>query len=268
MSDSVLSVLDDGVLTVTLNEPDTMNALSAGIAGGLVEAVKRASEDDDVRVMVLTGAGRGFCAGAAVGAGGFPGSGDGGGAVPSRRMRMDKRGGSAATVELFANCDVPIIAAINGPAAGAGFGIATCCDVRFMAESAKIGVIFIKRGVASDYGVAYWLPRIVGMQNAFDLMYTGDLLTAQECKDIGLVKEVVADDEVVSVAQAYARRIADGPPLAYTTVRRMLQRSTNMQLSDFVEYEWTGQTALLGTSDVTEGFTAFIEKRKPNFKGK
>ena len=143
MSESVLTDLEDGVLTVILNEPDSMNALSAGITSGMVEAVRRASNDDDVRVMILTGAGRGFCAGATVGGDGFPGSGGGGG-MPSRRARMDRRSSSAETVELFASCDVPIIAAINGPAAGAGFGIATCCDVRFMAESARIGSIFIR----------------------------------------------------------------------------------------------------------------------------
>lgn len=261
MSDSVLTELQEGVLTVTLNEPKTMNALSPGIANGLLEALAQASADDDVRVMVLTGAGRGFCAGAMIGGVG----GDGG--APSRRAKMDRHGGSARTVHAFATCDVPVIAAINGPAAGAGFGIATCCDLRFMAESARIGSVFIKRGLASDYGAAYWLPRIVGMGRAYELMYDGNLLTAAQCLELGLANRVVPDAELLAETQAYAKTIAQGPPLAYTSLRRMLMRATDMNIGDFVEYEWTNQALLVGTKDVGEGFQAFVEKREPRFTG-
>lgn len=261
MSESVLNELHDGVLTVTLNEPNTMNALSPGIGNGLMEALRRASSDDDVRVMILTGAGRGFCAGAMIGGA----RGEGG--APSRSAKMDRRGGSARMVEAFAECDVPVIAAINGPAAGAGFGIATCCDIRFMAESARIGSIFIKRGLASDYGAAYWLPRIVGVARAYELMYDGNLLTAERCLELGLANRVVPDDELLAETQAYARTIADGPPLAYTTLRRMLMRATDMDLGEFSEYEWTNQTMLLSTNDNREGFQAFVEKREPKFTG-
>ncbi|MCZ6869177.1 MAG: enoyl-CoA hydratase-related protein [Gammaproteobacteria bacterium] len=261
MSDSVLNELEDGVLTVTLNEPDIMNALSPGISNGLYEAVGRASSDDDVRVMVLTGAGRGFCAGAMLGGAG------GEGATPSRSARLDRRGGSGRMFEAFAACEVPIIAAINGPAAGAGFGIATCCDIRFMAESARIGSIFIKRGLASDYGAAYWLPRIVGMARAYEIMYDGNLLTAERCLELGLANRVVPDDELLSETQAYARTIAQGPPLAYTTLRRMLMRATDMELPEFSEYEWTNQAMLLSTKDNREGFQAFVEKRDAKFTG-
>lgn len=261
MSDSVLSELQDGVLTVTLNEPNTMNALSAGISNGLFEAVGRASSDDAVRVMVLTGAGRGFCAGAMIGGAG------GDGATRSRSARLDRRGGSSRMVEAFAACDVPIIAAINGPAAGAGFGIATCCDIRFMAESARIGSIFIKRGLASDYGAAYWLPRIIGMARAYELMYDGNLLTADRCLEIGLANRVIADDELLVETRAYAGVIAQGPPLAYTSLRRMLMRATDMEIAEFSEYEWTNQSLLLSTKDNREGFRAFVEKRDPKFTG-
>ena len=262
MSDSVLAELQDGVLTVTLNEPDTMNALSPGVSEGIMAAVDRATTDDDVKVMVLTGAGRGFCAGATVGSLG----GDQGDAP--RSARADRRGGSARTVEAFTACDVPIIAAINGPAVGAGFGIATCCDMRFMAESARMGSIFIKRGLASDYGAAYWLPRIVGIANAFEIMYDGDLLGAERCLQLGLANRVVADDDLLAETQAYAQKIANGPPLAYTSLRRMLLRSTDMSMQDFTEYEWTNQALLLSTDDLKEGFRAFIEKREPKFTGR
>jgi enoyl-CoA hydratase/carnithine racemase len=260
MADSVLMELDDGVLTATLNEPDTMNALTEGITAGIFAAVERANEDD-VRVLLLTGNGRGFCAGAAVGSLG------GGGGAPSRKARLDQHGSSARTVEAFSSCEVPIIAAVNGVAVGAGFGIATCCDVRILAESARMGSIFIKRGLASDYGVAYWLPRIIGMGRAFDLMYSGEILDAATCLSLGLANRVVPDEALLAEATAYARMIADGPPLAYTLARRMLQRSGEKSLADFAEYEWTNQRLLLTTKDLREGFASFMEKRPPKFTG-
>ena len=214
--------------------------------------------------MLLTGAGRGFCAGAAVG--GMLGGGDGS-EVP-RKARTDQRGGSARTVEAFSRCEVPVIAAVNGAAVGAGFGIATCCDVRILSESARMGSIFIKRGLASDYGVAYWLPRIIGLGRAYDLMYSGELLGAERCLELGLANQVVPDDELLTAATRYARMIADGPPLAYTMVRRMLQRTGDMPMTDFAEYEWTNQKLLLQSEDVREGFRAFVEKRAPDFAGK
>ncbi len=263
MSQSVLTDLQDGVFTVTLNEPDTMNALSSGITQGLFEALARANEEDDIRVLLLTGNGRGFCAGAAVGGGG-PGAGS---APSGRKARLDQRGTSAKTVAAIANCEVPVIAAINGPAVGAGFGIATCCDIRLLSESARMGSIFIKRGLASDYGVSYWLPKLVGYGRAMELMYSGELLDAQACLAAGLANKVFADDRLQEEAQAYARMIAQGPPLAYTLVRRMMLRSNELSASDFAEYEWGAQLMLLKTEDVREGFKAFVEKRSPEFKG-
>ena len=267
MSESVLTDITDGVMTVTLNEPESMNALSPAVSSGLLGALDRASKDDDARVMILTGAGRGFCAGATVGGSGFGGARDDANPTASRHSRMERRSGSATTVEAFASCDVPVIAAINGAAAGAGFGISLCCDVRFMAQSARIGSIFIKRGIASDYGAAYWLPRMIGISNAYEVMYDGSLMTADRCLELGIVQHVVPDDLLLEKATEYARGIAAGPPMAYTALRRMLQRSTTMHVSDFVEYEWTAQAALLPSKDVAEGFGAFLERRDPEFTG-
>lgn len=261
MTDSVLMAVEAGVLTVTLNEPATMNALSPEITRGIFDAIERANDDEDVRVLLLTGSGRGFCAGAAVGSLG------GGGGTPSRRARLDQQGSSARTVAAFASCEVPVIAAVNGVAVGAGFGIATCCDVRILAESARMGSIFIKRGLASDYGVAYWLPRIIGIGRAYDLMYSGEILDAATCLSLGLANRVVADAALLTEATAYARMIADGPPLAYTLLRRMLQRGGDQSITDFAEYEWSNQRLLLGTRDLAEGFRSFIEKRPPKFTG-
>jgi len=264
MSESVLTELTNGVFKVTLNEPDSMNALSPAITQGLFDAIERANTEDDIRVMLLTGNGRGFCAGASV-SGGGPGS--GGAARPDRKTRLDQRGTSAQSVEAFANCEVPVVAAVNGPAVGAGFGIATCCDIRLLGASARMGSIFIKRGLASDYGVSYWLPKLVGYGRAMEMMYSGELLTAQESLDVGLGNKVFADDKLAEESLAYAQMIADGPPLAYTLVRRMMLRSNELSAADFAEYEWGAQLMLLKSDDVKEGFRAFAQKRKPEFKG-
>ena len=131
-----------------------------------------------------------------------------------------------------------------------------------------MGSIFIRRALASDYGVAYWLPRIVGMSKAYDILYSGDLLDAQACLDCGIASRVVADADLHAEAQVLARKIADGPPLAYTVLRRMMQRTHDMDLATFAEYEWTSQRMLLDTHDSKEGFKAFSEKRTPKFSGK
>ena len=264
MSESVLTDLTEGVFRVTLNEPDHMNALSEGITQGIFDAVERANIEDDIRVLLLTGNGRGFCAGASL-VGGGPGS--GGAGRPDRKARLDQRGTSAQMVEALANCEVPVIAAVNGPAVGAGFGIATCCDIRLLGKSARMGSIFIKRGLASDYGVSYWLPKLVGYGRAMEMMYSGELLDAPACLDVGLANKVFEDETLVEEAQGYAQMIADGPPLAYTLVRRMMMRSNEMSASDFAEYEWGAQLMLLKSDDVKEGFKAFAQKRSPEFKG-
>jgi 2-(1,2-epoxy-1,2-dihydrophenyl)acetyl-CoA isomerase len=264
MGDAVLlEVNDRGVMLATLNHPETMNSLSGEMSEGLLAAIRQASVDDGIGALVITGAGRGFCSGANAGAMASRPAGQ----LPSRHARMDRRGGSMAVVEAMAACDVPIIGAINGPAAGAGFGIALACDVRFMAESARVGTIFIKRGGASDYGVAYWLPRIVGVAKAFELSYSGDLLDSASALRVGLANRVVPDERLLEETMAYAATLAAGPPLAYTALRRMLIRSTDMPMHQFLEYEWTAQLDLLASKDFAEGFRAFIERREPNFKG-
>jgi 2-(1,2-epoxy-1,2-dihydrophenyl)acetyl-CoA isomerase len=262
----VLTSVDDGVMLATINRPEVMNALSAEATSMLLDAVAEAGERDDVHAFVLTGAGRGFCSGAEVGAaaGGIAG----GDAGPSRYQRMDRKGLSARLAMAFSESEVPIIGAINGPAVGAGFGVALCCDVRLMADTARIGSIFIRRGLAADFAAAYWLPRLVGHARAHEIFYEGDLLPAERCLELGLANRVVPADELLDAALDYGRRIAAGPPMAYTSVRRMLQRATELPMSHFLEYEWTAQLALLASEDGAEGFRAFLEKRAPEFHGR
>jgi 2-(1,2-epoxy-1,2-dihydrophenyl)acetyl-CoA isomerase len=267
MSTELLTeIRSDGVMVATLNRPETLNSLSGEMGRLLIEAVAEASRNDDVRCFVLTGAGRGFCSGADAGA--MNSRGAAGGTGPTRHQRMDRRGGSFALAMAMAECDVPIVGAINGAAAGGGCGIALCCDVRFMAESARLGTIFIKRGVAADYGLSYWLPRLVGAAKAYELAYAGTMLDAPTCLQLGLANRVLPDDRLMDETLAYAAKIAAGPPLAYTGLRRLLVRSTTMPMHDFLEYEWTVQTDLLRTEDVAEGFRSFAERREPQFKGR
>ncbi len=267
--------VSDGILVATLNRPEKMNSLSADLNSGLRGALQRASEDDDVRVMVLTGAGRAFCAGAEVTqerapAGVDNASGNGTGTPParSRHARMNFQAGSAETAQAFARCDVPVIGAINGVAAGGGFGIALCCDVRIFAESARIGSIFIKRGVAADYGAAYWLPRIVGVSKAFELFYDGNVVDSARALELGLANRVVPDDQFMDEVMAYAAQIAAGPPMGYTGVRRLVLDSVDaIDRSVFLDREWAIQTELLRSNDASEGFRSFLDRREPEFTG-
>ena len=194
----LLTSIEGGVLLARLNRPQAMNALSGHAAELLLDAVAEASESDEVHALVLTGEGRGFCAGADLGDLAAHEGGD-----APRYHRMDRRGLSGELAEAFARCDVPIIAAVNGPAVGAGFGLALCCDVRFLGASARMGSVFVKRGLAADYGAAWWLPRIVGHARAIDLYRhnAAFLVVVQDhtlCDfnrpDAGLVLELHSED--------------------------------------------------------------------------
>lgn len=265
-AEEMLLEVENGVLLVTINRPHAMNALSDGVTRGLLDALDRANRDDDVRAVVITGTGRAFCAGAEISATGESPTQRHSGPM-SRAQRMDWMSRSGRIVEAFRHCDVPVLAAVNGAAAGAGFGIALCCDVRFAAESARLGPIFIKRGLSTDFGVSYWLPRIVGAARAFEMIYDGGLLDATRALEVGVVNRVYPDERLMEQTLAFAGRIAQGPPLAYTAVRRLLHHSTDTGQRQFLEQEWTAQAALLRTADAAEGFAAFREKREPSFRG-
>ena len=265
MSDAhVLTQVEDGVMLVTLNRPEELNVMGTAMTTLLVDALDEANAREDVNALVLTGAGEAFCAGGEITAGGRLSAAN---LVPTRQERLDRRGWSTRTAMAFSESDVPIIAAVNGIAAGAGFSIALCCDLRFMADTATMGSIFIKRGLASDVGAAYWLPRIVGIGKAHELLYDGDPVTAERCLELGIANRVVPADALIEETLAYARRIASGPPLAYTATRRLLQRSTDLAMLHFFEYEWTTQLSLFASRDSREAFRAFVERRDPRFQG-
>lgn len=264
MADELLvNVHPNGVMVATMNRPDQGNSLSPALLERLFEEIDRASADDAVRVLVLTGAGKAFCAGAVVQSDRDPTQRSNRG----RQDRMDRLGTGARMAQALAGCDKPIIASINGTTAGAGFGMALASDLRIMAASARLGPIFIKRGLGPDNGVSYWLPRIIGLGRAFEVMYDGGLIASDRALALGLANRVVPDAELEDATMELASQIAAGPPLAYTATRRILHRSSESALREQLELEWTYQLELLKTADTAEGFRSFVERRDPVFNG-
>lgn len=257
----VLTDVQSGVLTITINRPDRLNAVDRAAAKALYEALEAARVDDGVRAIILTGAGRGFCAGADL-AGGRE-------QPPMTRSTMKEAIHEFTQVAMALDrVDKPVIAAVNGAAAGAGFSYATACDRRIAAESARFGAVFVRRGLVPDCGASYFLPRIVGMAAATDLFLTGAVIDAQQALAIGLVQEVCPDGELMDRATAYARRLAAGASVAVDLARRAVRRSFEEDLETAIAFESWAQSIVGGTEDRKEGVRAFLEKREPRFQGR
>ena len=257
----VLTETSDGVLTITLNRPERMNAVDRTTAAALLDALVAARDDDGVRAIVLTGTGRGFCAGADLAAEGDQ---------PPLTRTLHK-----APIQEFTEVavaidpvDKPVIAAVNGAAVGAGLSYATACDRRIAAESARFAAIFVKRGLVPDCGLSYFLPRIVGIAPALDLVMTGAIIDAPRALAIGLVDEVCPDDELPARARSYAAALAAGAGVAVDLARRGIRRSFERDLESAIAFESWAQSAVRATEDVREGRQAFLEKREPRFQGR
>ena len=253
----------DHVLTITLNRPDRLNAFTPTMAAELIEAFDRADADDDVRAVIVTGAGRGFCAGADLGGGGdtFDWRDRDGG-----ESGVPRDGGGRVSLRIFASLK-PVIAAINGPAVGVGITMTLPMDVRIAAAGAKIGFVFARRGIVPEACSSWFLPRIVGISQAMEWVSTGRVFPAEEALAGGLVRSVHPAEEVVSVARSLAREIADeAAPVSVAVARRlmwdMLGASHPMEAhrADSRAMFARGQSA-----DAHEGVTAFLEKRPAQF---
>ena len=259
----LLYEVKDGVATLTLNRPDRLNALGDTLREDLLDAVTRTAADADVRVMMLTGAGKGFCAGGDVKAM------DEGRQAGRERPVLDKIAPSRdRTLLAMRDAPQPIIAAINGAAAGAGMNLALACDLRIASTAAKFSQAFVKRGLHPDWGGTYFLPRAVGMAKACELIFTGDLIDAQEALRLGLVGRVVAPEELMPAADELARKIAAGPPLAIRLAKRALYHNADCDLRQALEFETFAQNICQDTEDAREGVRAFVEKRAPVFRGR
>lgn len=252
----------DGIATITLDRPDKLNALTFEVYADLRDLLAWLPERDDVRVLVITGEGRGFCSGGDVHA--IIGE-----LIKSDRDRMlDFTRMTGAVVQNMRDLPVPIIASINGVAAGAGSVIALAADFRVMARSASFAFLFTKVGLAgADMGSAYLLPRMVGLSRATELLMLGETIDSQTAAALGLAYRVVEDGELVAVTNELAQSLADGPALAYASTKLLLTRELDMGLVDALELEATTQAELMTTADHAEFYAAFNEGRKPHWTG-
>jgi 2-(1,2-epoxy-1,2-dihydrophenyl)acetyl-CoA isomerase len=253
----------NGICTITLNRPDVLNAFNNELTTELAEALKNAERDASVRAIVITGAGRAFSSGQDLGdlkrkyvPGHVPALGD------------DLRRRYNPIITRIREMEKPVIAAVNGVAAGAGCSLALACDLRIASEQASFIEVFINVGLVPDSGSTFTLPRLVGMGKAMELCWTGQKVDAQEALRLGLVNKVVPPDALVGEANALAAKIASLPARAIGLTKRLLNQSLNNDLAAQLEAEAFAQETAGRTEDHYEGVVAFIEKRKPQFKGK
>jgi enoyl-CoA hydratase/carnithine racemase len=266
MSDYVTYEQDGPVVTLTLNAPERRNAISTfADCDAVVAAVHRVNRDRSVRAVILTGAGTAFCAG-----GDLKAMRDRRGIIEGSHadLRENYRRGVQAMANALYDCDAPTIAAVNGPAIGLGLDVACMCDMRIASEKASFAESFVKVGIVPGDGGAWLLPRVVGMSVACEMSFTGDLLTAQEAKEVRLVSRVVPHEGLMEAAQALAGRIAANPPEMVRMTKRLLREGQHTRLSTLLEMSAAFQALAHSTEDHKEAVSAMLEKRKPSFTGR
>jgi 2-(1,2-epoxy-1,2-dihydrophenyl)acetyl-CoA isomerase len=263
---------EDNVGVITLNRPEKLNAVSWELAEELAALLVRLRYDEEVRVIVLTSAGRAFCAGGDVG---FisgesdrpmPGTSDSSRPIP-RSQRKTPGGPFFDVARQLMLVDKPVIAAIKGHAVGAGLAYALACDRRFGDTSTKMGAVFTSIGVAPDCGLSYFLPRVVGLPNALMIAETAKVFPAEECLKLGLLDELVPEGKSLEAALEYAKTIAKKASTAVDMARRLIHMSLQHNLEQMLDYEGHYGVAVASTNDAKEGTMAFLEKRKPVFRG-
>ncbi|MDX1393655.1 MAG: enoyl-CoA hydratase-related protein [Gemmatimonadota bacterium] len=255
----VLVEIEDAVATLTLNRPEKLNSFYGTMRDELTDALEEIATSEDVRAVVVTGAGRAFCAGADVG-------------YLTRLIESGNVDEATALVEAGRRVVMavrsfpgPVIAAINGAAAGGGANLALACDLRIASERASIGQTFNRIGLAPDWGGSYHLPRLVGPALAAELFFFAEMIDAEEAERIGLVNRVVPHDELMETARGWARRLAAKPALAVRYAKRMVQRSLGSTVDEMLDFETAAQRDCFGSPDALEGVRAFTEKRRAVF---
>lgn len=258
----ILETVHDGIATLVMNRPDRLNALNNELATVLNDALGRIAGDESIRVVVLTGAGRAFCAGgdlALIGQGRATGQ--------AESLEPLLRSGMQAVLKMRL-MPQPVIAAVNGAAAGAGMNLALAADIRIAAEEAAFGQNFAKVGLFPDFGGTYFLPQLVGPAIAAELFYTGDMIDAKTALRLGIVNHVVPAAELEGEVKSLAQKIKQGPPVAIRAVKKTLFSSEKNKLAAALEHEVQEQIRCYLSDDCREGIQAFFEKRPPKFHGK
>jgi len=258
--------VSDNIATITLNRPDRLNAISAGMLASFSEAFREADHDRNVRVIILTGAGRGFCAGLDLKEQGDNANSNSiNGAAGGLPSKFDL---SNSPPIVLHQTDKPVICALNGAAAGYGLDIALGCDIRIAAAGAKLAAVFTKRGVLPESGGTWLLPRLLGWAKAAEIAFTGRVLSAQESLELGLVNRVVPEETLAAEARALAAEIARNAPMAVQATKRMMRLSLDETFEANVHHVYLQLLPLFRSKDFTEGVKAFTEKREPVFEGR
>jgi len=266
--DELLTRVENSVLWITLNRPDAQNALTWPMRDGIADLMDSASADLSVRCVVVMGTGKGFCTGADLRSRPAPPEKPEG--APERAVgdasRMIRRGWQRLVGSIL-DCEKPVIAAVNGTAAGGGMHLALACDFVVMAEDARLIEVFVRRGIMPDAGGTWLLPRLIGMQRAKELMFLGDDVSAAEAYRLGLCNRVVPGAELEATVRELAERVAKGPTRAIGMTKWLTNRAFDIDRStSFAEESWA-QEIVNGTDDAREGMTAFMERRPPEFRG-
>jgi 2-(1,2-epoxy-1,2-dihydrophenyl)acetyl-CoA isomerase len=257
--ETILFDIADGVATITLNRPAKLNAFNDKLIAETTQAFKEAGRNNDVRCVVLTGAGRGFSSGQD---------------LSDFKERVDEisigdhlRHGYHRLVHQMVALEKPIIGAINGVAAGAGLGVALAADIRVAAHDAVFILAFSRIGLIPDSGVNWFLPRLIGYARAYEMAVMADRVPATKALEWGLVNRVVPAEQLPEITAAWARQLADGPTLAFGLTKRAMLRGFDQTIAEALEYEAYLQDVAGGSADNREGVTAFLEKRPPQFTG-
>ncbi len=250
----------DGVAIVTFNAPQKLNALTTGLRKSIIQVSAELAKDDETKVIVVTGAGRGFCSGADL-SGSVRGE-------ATMHQRLEVLGPNYGA-DAFFTMDKPVIAAVNGACAGAGFSLALSMDMRIASEAARFNAAFVLRGLVPDCGITYWLPRVVGTSKALELMFTGQIIDAQEAMRLGIVSQVVPAEQLMPTALELANKIAKQPPIPVELTKRIVYRTMADDFWRHLDLETYAQQICSPSEDAREAIRAFLEKRPPApFKGR
>jgi 2-(1,2-epoxy-1,2-dihydrophenyl)acetyl-CoA isomerase len=259
----VVHTVSGQVAYLTLNRPEAMNALTPDQRNRLIALLAEASADPSIRAVVLTGTGRGFCAGADLRSGATT-TGERVAGDVARTIRL----GAQRLIAAVLDCEKPVIAAVNGTAAGLGAHLALACDLVLAAESARFIEVFVRRGLVPDGGGAYLLPRLIGPQRAKELMFFGDALTAPDAERLGLVNRVVPDGELEKTTREWAQRLATGPTRALALTKQLVNASLDSDRTTAFAAEAAAQEINMTTEDAREGVASFVERRSPEYRGR